>query len=64
MPPGVVDEHAPGRPAFRRPRGPLAGVPRDVVPVRMGHTVGTARDHADDAYDAVFGAILAAVGGA
>ena len=28
----------------------------------MGHTVGAARDHADTYDDAVFGAILAAVG--
>ncbi len=37
---------------------------RDAVLVRMGHTVGAARDHADAYYDAVFGAILAALGGA
>ncbi len=36
---------------------------RDAVLVRMGHTVGAARDHADAYYDAVFGAILAALGG-
>ena len=35
---------------------------RDVVPVRMGHAVAAARDHADAYDDAVFGAILAAVG--
>jgi CubicO group peptidase (beta-lactamase class C family) len=37
---------------------------REAVLVRMGHTVGAARDHADAYYDAVFGAILAALGGA
>ena len=36
----------------------------DAVIVRLGHMVGAARDHADAYYDAVFGEILAALGGA